>query len=120
MSENTMITEEEAVKLEAELAKSIYDWTPVMVAAKFEEDGKWVVNEWLAGYGLKNVVVFDLFNVLTSNGGDCGRSDVYLDSGNHHRIWDGRVQHVTQEARHAADTGSLRGENPGHDKAGSR
>lgn len=43
MSENTMITEEEAVKLEAELAKSIYDWTPVMVAAKFEEDGKWVV-----------------------------------------------------------------------------
>jgi hypothetical protein len=68
----------------------------------------WMVNEWLAGYEVGNVMVFDLFNVLTSNaegeGDPCQEwttypenpetaSDVGLATGNHHRVWNGEVQH---------------------------
>jgi hypothetical protein len=30
---------------------------------------QWLAHDWLANYPLKNVAVFDLYNVLTSNGG---------------------------------------------------
>lgn len=71
----------------------------------------WMVNEWLDGYEVGNVLVFDLFNLLTSNsegeGDPCqewtsypenpeSASDVGLESGNHHRIWEGQVQHQVQ------------------------
>ncbi len=54
----------------------------------------WLVHEWLASYPLRNVAVFDFYNVLTSNGGDPYTSDVGWETGNHHRWWDGAIQHV--------------------------
>lgn len=53
----------------------------------------WLANEWLAGYPLKNVAVFDFYNVLTSNSGKPDASDLGQAHGNHHRLWEGRVQH---------------------------
>jgi hypothetical protein len=53
------------------------------------------VDEWLADYNVGNVFVFDFYNVLTTNGGDANTSDAGLASGNHHRWWNGGVQHKT-------------------------
>ena len=53
----------------------------------------WLMNKWLARYSHKNVAVFDFYNVLTSNGGSVDKNDVSKSSGNHHRWWNGRVQH---------------------------
>ena len=55
----------------------------------------WLVNEWLADYDVGNVFVFDFYNVLTTNGGDPNTNDVGLESGNHHRWWNGALQHKT-------------------------
>ena len=55
----------------------------------------WLVNAWLEGYSVGNVFVFDFYNVLTSNGGDANTNDLGSDSGNHHRWWNGEVQHKT-------------------------
>ena len=61
----------------------------------------WLVHDWLAEnrYSLANVFIFDLYNVLTSKKND-GNSDVGEESGNHHRIWHGNVQHVVQKDQH--------------------
>ena len=62
----------------------------------------WMIHEWLADYDVGNVMVFDLFNVLTSNaegeGDDCQEdgSDFGLETGNHHRLWNGQIQHQVQ------------------------
>jgi hypothetical protein len=58
----------------------------------------WLVDHWLqdAGYTAGNVVVFDFYNVLTSKTGG-GASDVGLATGNHHRVWNGAVQHTTDD-----------------------
>jgi hypothetical protein len=58
----------------------------------------WLVDHWLqdAGYETRNVLVFDFYNVLTSKTGS-GASDVGLASGNHHRVWNGAVQHKTDD-----------------------
>jgi hypothetical protein len=53
----------------------------------------WLVNDWLDGYAYSNVAVFDFYDVLTSSAG--GGSDVGLSGGNHHRVWNGIVQHRT-------------------------
>jgi hypothetical protein len=55
----------------------------------------WLVNDWLTGYAVGNVCVFDFYNVLTTNGGDSDTNDLGLESGNHHRLWNGAVQHKT-------------------------
>jgi hypothetical protein len=55
----------------------------------------WLVNEWLTDYDVGNVFVFDFYNVLTTNGGDSDTNDVGLELGNHHRWWNGAVQHKT-------------------------
>ena len=54
----------------------------------------WLVRDWLADYPHGNVAVFDFYNVLTSNGGDPFTSDVDREAGNHHRWWNGAVQHL--------------------------
>lgn len=41
----------------------------------------WLVHDWLAGYKGSNAAVFDFYNVLTG-------------SGHHHRLRNGRVEHV--------------------------
>lgn len=53
----------------------------------------WLVNDWLKDYPHKNVAVFDFYNVLTSNGGSVNRNDAGTEAGNHHRFWNGRIQH---------------------------
>jgi len=55
----------------------------------------WLVNNWLADYTVGNVFVFDFYNVLTTNGGDTGTNDSGFESGNHHRWWNGGIQHKT-------------------------
>lgn len=57
----------------------------------------WLVHSWLKEnqYPLNNVMVFDLFNVLTS-GHDSKQGDAGDEQGNHHRIWKGEVQHIVQ------------------------
>ena len=54
---------------------------------------QWLVNDWLSEYPLKNVAVFDFFNVLTTNGGDPYVNDLAQETGNHHRFWKGAIQH---------------------------
>jgi len=58
----------------------------------------WLVDHWLqdSGYTAGNVLVFDFYNVLTSKTGG-GASDVGLTTGNHHRVWNGAVQHKTDD-----------------------
>jgi len=64
----------------------------------------WMATEWLQeNYypNYKNAMVFDFYNVLTSNdegeGDVCpdpsSDSDAGLDTGNHHRIWSHQIQH---------------------------
>ena len=54
---------------------------------------QWLMNEWLRDYPYNNVFVFDFYNVLTTNGGSSDSNDLNAASGNHHRWWDGSVQH---------------------------
>jgi len=58
---------------------------------------QWLVNDWLSqnSYTLKNVAVFDFYNVLTSNGGSSTVNDLNSVNGNHHRWWNEAVQHKT-------------------------
>jgi hypothetical protein len=58
----------------------------------------WMVDHWLqdSGYTAGNVLVFDYYNVLSSKTGG-GDNDAGLASGNHHRIWNGAVQHKTDD-----------------------
>jgi len=63
-------------------------------AANARAFNNWLVNDWLADYPHNNVAVFDFYNVLTSNGGDIYANDTGAESGNHHRIWNGAVQHI--------------------------
>jgi len=69
------------------------------------EDGRvarafcnWLVNDWLRenNYSHNNVMVFDLFNVLTS-GLDSDQNDLGKEQGNHHRILNHEAQHSQQD-----------------------
>jgi len=71
------------------------DATNAAQAANARAVANWLVNKWLAGYSHKNVAVFDFYGVLTSNGGNENTNDLGKASGNHHRWWNGRVQHST-------------------------
>jgi len=57
----------------------------------------WLVYEWLKDYPYKNVAVYDLYNVLTSNGGSPQINDLGLESGNHHYFKDGTIRHIIGE-----------------------
>ena len=63
-------------------------------AANARTFNNWLVNEWLVGYPYNNVFVFDFYNVLTSNGGNANTNDVGSETGNHHRWWNGTIQHI--------------------------
>jgi len=62
-------------------------------AANARAVANWLVSDWLASYGHNNVAVFDFYNLLTSNGGGPDVNDLGAANGNHHRWWDGSVQH---------------------------
>jgi len=63
-------------------------------AANARGVANWLVNDWLTGYPYNNVAVFDFYNVLTSNGGNADTNDLGRAAGNHHRWWDGAIQHI--------------------------
>jgi hypothetical protein len=63
------------------------------VAKNTRAFNSWLAHEWLNGYPLKNVAVFDYYNVLTSNAGAPDTSDLGQAQGNHHRLWEGQIQH---------------------------
>ena len=64
-------------------------------AANARAFNEWLVNEWLADYPYRNVAVFDFYNVLTTNGGNANTNDLGAATGNHHRWWQGGIQHKT-------------------------
>jgi hypothetical protein len=68
--------------------------TDPTAAANARAFNNWLVKEWLKGYSHKNVFVFDFYNVLTSNGGNVNTNDAGRETGNHHRLWKGAVQHI--------------------------
>lgn len=82
-------------------APPLSDSTYVANARAFNQ---WLVNDWLSqnGYTLKNVAVFDFYNVLTSNGGNSNTNDLGLETGNHHRWWNGAIQHKTDGGANVA------------------
>lgn len=55
----------------------------------------WLVNDWLDDYSYNNVAVFDFYNVLTTNGGSPEINDFNLQAGNHHRVFNGEIQYIT-------------------------
>jgi hypothetical protein len=67
--------------------------TDTIQAANARAVANWLVNKWRENYPHKNVAVFDFYNVLTSNGGSFDTNDLGGSSGNHHRWWNGHVQH---------------------------
>ncbi len=58
----------------------------------------WLVHDWLQEneYPGNNVMVFDLFNVLTS-GENWQNNDLGASTGNHHRLLDGVAQHQVRD-----------------------
>ena len=68
-------------------------------AANARAFNEWLVNDWLDGYPQHNVYVFDFYNVLTSNGGTTYTNDLSQAGGNHHRWWQGGIQHQVQVPR---------------------
>lgn len=65
-------------------------------AANARAFNTWLVNDYLTGYAGKNVVVYDFYNVLTSNGGSSSTNDAGKESGNHHRMENGAVRHTVE------------------------
>ena len=69
--------------------------TDATYSANARAFNQWLMNDWLSGYPYRNVAVFDFYNVLTTNGGNSGTNDLNLATGNHHRWWQGAIQHKT-------------------------
>lgn len=80
------------------LSKSEYPFDPGLSSAARAANARafnnWLVQDWLSGYVHNNVAVFDYYNVLTSNGGNVNENDAGKSGGNHHRWWNGAIQHV--------------------------
>ena len=71
-------------------------------AANARALNEWLVSDWLADYAYSNVVVFDFYNVLTSNGGDPDTNDYGLAAGNHHRYRNGIIEHIADQGSNYA------------------
>jgi hypothetical protein len=71
-------------------APPLSDGTNAANARAFNE---WLVHDYLKGYPGRNVFVFDFYNIMTSNGGSTSVNDAGREGGNHHRLWNGAVQH---------------------------
>jgi hypothetical protein len=66
-------------------------------AANARAFASWLAEEWLRDYSHPNVAVFDFFTVLTSNGGRTTTNDLNSDKGNHHRLRNGVIEHITNQ-----------------------
>jgi uncharacterized repeat protein (TIGR01451 family) len=74
--------------------------TDLTQAANARAFNNWLVNNWLADYPYNNVAVFDFYNVLSSNlSGNPNTNDLEQINGNHHRWWDGAIQHLQTETQ---------------------
>ena len=88
-------------------------------AANARAFNQWLATEWLSGYPGENVFVFDFYNVLTTNGGNPEVNDLNATAGNHHRWWNGAVQHQVDLAFNTSAYPSPEGDDhPG--QAGNR
>lgn len=67
----------------------------VTYAANARAFNNWLVNDWLDNYPHHNVAVFDFYNALTTNGGSSTVNDFGQDTGNHHRVSNNTIQHIT-------------------------
>jgi hypothetical protein len=72
------------------------------LAANARAVNNWLMNKWLDNYPYRNVVVFDFYNVLTSNGGNSNTNDLGWPTGNHHRFRDGEIEHLQTVAYNLA------------------
>jgi hypothetical protein len=88
-------------------------------AANARAFDNWLVSDWLSGYAGRNVAVFDFYTVLTSNGGSASVNDLGATAGNHHRLRNGVVEHITTQATNylAYPTGDSHPSQPGNLKA---
>jgi len=95
------------------------DLTAAKRAANARAVNDWLVNDWLKNYACHNVAVFDYYNVLTSNGGNANTSDLNQETGNHHRWWNGAVQHIQTVNNNYASypSGDSHPSSAGHRKA---
>ncbi len=75
-------------------------------AANARAVANWLMNDWLTSYPYANVRAFDYFNVLTSNGGTRNTNDLGTTNGNHHRYWNGAIQHIQTVASNYCAYGS--------------
>jgi hypothetical protein len=75
-------------------------------AANARAVANWLVNDWLSGYAYNNVVAFDFYSLLTSNGGSVNANDAGWEAGNHHRYWNSQIQHVQSVASNYSAYGS--------------
>jgi hypothetical protein len=73
------------------------DETTPEQAANARALNRWLVEDWLEGYPLANVGVFDFYNVLTSNGGNPEVNDAGSETGNHHRYRAGQIEYITDQ-----------------------
>jgi hypothetical protein len=65
----------------------------------------WLVNNWLSGYSNNNVGVFDLFDVLTSNGGNTNTNDADKGTGNHHRFRNNAIEYIIDQGSNYSQYG---------------
>jgi hypothetical protein len=84
--------------------------TDAQHAANARAFNNWLLNDWLADYPHANVAVFDFYNVLTSSNGKT--HDAWLETGNHHRWWNGEVQHIQTEDSNFAAYGTRKDSHP--------
>ena len=84
--------------------------TPAERAANARAFNNWLVNDWLDGYTYNNVAVFDYYNVLTA-------------ADNHHRWYNGTIQHVVNTnynfSAYPSDEWDSHPSTTGHQKATS-
>jgi|GEM_PF-6882163 len=95
------------------------DQTPTKRAANARALNNWLIKDWLKGYPLRNVAVFDYYNVLTSNNGSADQNDADRETGNHHRFWNGGMQHQQSVNQNfsAYPSGDSHPSTAGHQKA---
>ncbi|MCP4424306.1 MAG: hypothetical protein GY803_07445 [Chloroflexi bacterium] len=86
--------------------------TDAQHAANARAFNNWLLNEWLADYPHENVAAFDFYNVLTSNNGSRKHNDIWLEEGNHHRWWNGTVQHIQTEDDNFSAYGARKDSHP--------
>jgi hypothetical protein len=88
----------------------VSDATNPTQAANARALNEWLTKVWLAAYPYHNVTVFDFYTVLTSNGGNSTTNDLGSLSGNHHRLSNGEIEHISNQGSNYSMYGSSSGD----------